>query len=253
MLVLPLALGAMAARTVTAASALILPATVLLFLARFAPMGGTRARRRGAGRPALDPGRLAWSGLYLAGSAACLLAAVLLAAPAQRPAALAIAALTGALGAANSLLVLAGKGRTLAAELLAMGAVALTAPLVVVLAGAPLTGLAAGLAAFSLAYFLSTVSFVRAFRSLGDPGARGRATVACGLAHAGLLAALAAAWSVGWIPVGLLAAFLPPLARTAAGLIRPPRSLAALGRQEIAVSAALLALAGAALLRGPAG
>ncbi|HMB67763.1 MAG TPA: YwiC-like family protein [bacterium] len=253
MLVLPLVLGALAARTVTAASLLILPATVLLFLARFAPMGGTRARRRGAGRPPLDPGRLTWSVIYLAASAACLAAAVALAPPDRRPAAVAIAAVTGALGTANAVLVLAGKGRSAGAELLAMSAVALTAPLVLVLAGHPAGGLGAGLAVLCLAYFLSTMSFVRAFRVLGEPEAAPRAVVGCLVTHALLVVGLAAAWKAGWIPVLLLAAFVPVLARTLVGLMRPPRSLAALGRREIGVSVTLLALAGVALLGGTPG
>jgi hypothetical protein len=251
MLVLPLVLGSLAARTVTAASLLILPATVLLFLARFAPMGGTRTRRTGTGRPPFDRDRLAWSALYLAVSAACLAGAVLLAAPERRPAAVALAAVTGALGTANAFLVLAGRGRTAGAELLAMAAVALTAPLVVVLAGHPADGLAGGLALFCLAYFLSTMSFVRAFRSLGDPAARGSAVTGCLLVHVGLTAGLVAGWRVGWIAAPLLAAFLPVLGRTLAGLARPPRSLAALGRREIGVSVALLALAAVGLLGGP--
>ena len=200
MLLLPLVLGALAARAVTASSLLILPATVLLFLARFAPMGGTRARRIGAGRSPFDRDRLLWSVLYLAASAACLLVAVLLAAPERRPAAIGIAAATGVLGTANAALVLAGKGRTAGAEVLAMTAVALTAPLVVVLAGRPADGLAAGVALLCLAYSLSTMSFVRAFRSFGDPAARGRAVRGCLLAHAGLVAGLAVAWWTGWLP-----------------------------------------------------
>jgi hypothetical protein len=253
MLVLPLVLGALAARSVTPASFLILPATVLLFLARFAPMGGTRARRRGAGRPPVDRGRLTWALIYLAASAACLLAAVALAPPERRAAAVVIAAVTGALGTANAGLVLAGRGRSAGAELLAMAAVALTAPLVLVLAGRPAGGFGLGLAAFCLAYFLSTMSFVRAFRLLGDPVARPGAVTRCLAAHAGLVAGLAAAWQAGWIPAALLAAFAPVLLRTLLGLARPPRSLAALGRREIGVSVALVVLAGVALLGGARG
>jgi hypothetical protein len=246
MLVLPLALGLAAAERVTAAAALVPPASVLLFLARFAAMGGTRARRG-------IRDRLPWTLLYLAASAAVLLGAVALADPAARGAAIAVAAVTGLLGGGNAALVLAGKGRGLPAEALAMAAVAATAPLIGVLSGAPLDARAGTAGGACLAYFASTVAYVRAHRALGDPARRGRAVAACTAAHAGVAIALAAVILSGAAPAGLAVAFAPVFGRTGWGLARPPRSLGALGRREIAVSAAFLVLAALALLPGPAG
>lgn len=243
MLLLPLVLGSLAARAVTPASSLVLPATVLLFLARFAPMGGTRPRRG-------DARRLAWAAAYLASSAACLLAAVLLAAPDRRGGAIAVAAATGALGAANAGLVVAGRGRTLVAELLAMVAAALTAPLVLVLSGAPLDGPAIGVGALCLAYFLAAVSFVRTYRAPRDPGGRRAAVAGCLAVHAALAAGLAGAWRAGWLPAALLASFVPVLVRTGWGLARPPANLGMLGRRELGVAVTFLVLAAAGILAG---
>jgi hypothetical protein len=243
MLVLPLALGLAAAQRVTAAAALIPPAAALLFLARFAAMGGTRARRG-------IRERLPWTLLYLAASAACLGGAVALAEPDRRAAAVAVAALTGILGGANAALVLAGKGRGLAAETLAMAGVAATAPLIVTLAGAPLDARAWAAGGACLGYFASTVAYVRAFRVLGDPVRRGSGLAACAAVHAALVALLLAGVLARALPPGLAAAFVPVLLRTGWGLARPPRSLGALGRREIAVSAAFLVLAAAGLLAG---
>jgi len=85
-------------------------------------------------------------------------------------------------------------------------------PLVAVAAGAPAGGKTSAAAALSLAYFLSSLAFVRAYRKKKSEGRV--ATGACLGAHAVIVASLCAlAWS-SWIPVLALLAFTPVLART---------------------------------------
>jgi hypothetical protein len=228
--------GFAAAGRWTPASGLIVPATVLLFLGRFAAIaGGTRVTR-------LQRSRLVWTGVYFAASAACLLGAVALAPADRRGATLVLAGVTGIFGVANAALVLGGRGRWLFTEVLAMTATAAAAPLVLVLAGRPLGGRALGVGALCLAYFLSTLAFVRAHRRLRE--ARSGAIATCATAHAALVAALLLLVRLDALPGAALLAFVPPVVRTFTGLARPARNLRVLGWREVAVAGAFLVLAG---------
>jgi hypothetical protein len=129
-----------------------------------------------------------------------------------------------------------------------MAAVALTGPLVIVLAGRPLDGLALGVGVICFAYSLSTLAFVRAFRALGAEQTRRSAVAGCLAAHAVLVAALVSIWKIGWLPAGLLLAFAPVLARTLWGLARPAPNLRVVGWRELGVAAAFLVVAAVAVL-----
>jgi len=242
MLALPVLVGLLAAGRVPPGALLIVPASILLFLGRFAAIpGGTRVTR-------LDAARLAWTGIYFAGSAACLVAAVAAAPSVRRGDALLLAAGTGLLGAANAGLVLAGQGRRALTEALAMASVAATAPLAMVLATRPLDGRALGVGALCLAYFLSTLAFVRAHRRLREEASRrARVVAACTAVHVALVAGLLLLCRADWLPPAALLAFAPPLVRTGTGLARPARNLRILGWREVAVAASFLALAGTLL------
>jgi hypothetical protein len=194
-----------------------------------------------------DARRRLWTPVYLAGSAACLLIAVRLAPAEHRADALALAAATGALGGANAALVLLGRGRTVLAEVAAMAGVAATAPLVMALAGTPFGPRPAGVGAICLAYFLSTIAFVRTSRRRPDSLAWQPAARTCVAVHVALVLALGAAWWTGWLAPALLVAFVPVLARTAWGLARPTKNLRVLGWREVGVAAAFLAAAGVAV------
>jgi hypothetical protein len=231
MLLLPLGVGLLGVSNVTVASLILPPAAVLLFLARFASVpGGTRSR---SGRA------LRWSVFYFLASAAGLAVAVARTTEPSRSEALGLAVAVGGLGFGNAGLVRAGRGRSIGAEVAAMGSAALLAPLVMVVGEKPLGGdaIAAGLLCF--AYFLSSLVTVRTFRS-------GRAATNVA-AHAGLTVALLGVWWAAELRPGLLLAFAPVLVRVGVSTLRRPRHLRSVGMREIAVSVALVAIAGVAL------
>jgi hypothetical protein len=249
MLLIPLALGSLAARAVSASALLILPATALLFLGRFAAIpGGTRTRSSAVGGATPEMRRLLWTGVYLGASVLGLGLAVWLAPASRRTEALSLVFLIGVLGAANAGLVLSGKGRTLGAESFAMAALATTASLVMVLVGEPLDGRTIGIGLMCLCYFLSSIAFVRAFRVLGEGRARRSVITACLGVHVLLAGSLIVLWRIGWLPVGLLFAFVPVLGRTAWGLARPAPNVRALGWRELVVAATFLIIAGTTFL-----
>jgi hypothetical protein len=231
MLLLPLVVGLAGVSTVTPASLIIPPAAVLLFLARFASLpGGTRARAGGA---------FPWAVGYFVASAVGLVIAVAQTAEPSRYEAWALAVAVGALGFGNAGLVRAGRGRSLVAEVAAMASAALLAPLEMVVGEEPLRGDATGAGLLCFAYFLSSLVTVRTFRT-------GRVSMNL-VAHAALTGALVVGWLAGGLLPGLLLAFVPVVVRVVASTLRPPRHLRALGMREVAVSVALVVIAGISL------
>lgn len=235
MLVIPLLLGLAVGRALETAALLLLPAMTFLFLSRYAALPA--AARLIEGKPAL-PGYLArrffWTGIYLSGCLACFLGALAQTAPGARRAALGVAVVTVLLGGAQTVAALAGRGRSLWAELLGMAGLASAAPLVAAVSGHPVDARALGAALLALAYFVSSLVFVRAYRARARGEAR--AAVPCLAAHAVLGALLALLWMTGFIPAGALAAFIPVFTRTAWGLMSPPKNIRALGWSEVAVA-----------------
>jgi hypothetical protein len=242
MLCTPLLLGIAAVRFVQPAAFLAAAAVVLAFLGRSAAVPS--AMRWLAGKP-LPEGhlgrRLGWLSLYMGASAACLSSAILLAPPPVRSAAIGSAVVTGLLAAAHSGFALAGRERTIAGEIVGMAGLASSSPLLLAVSGRPLGGPALGLAGLSLAYFLSSLSFVRAYRA---PATAHRLAVgACLAAHLLLAAAVGALWWMLWIPPLAALAFVTVLARTVWGLLAPPKDLRALGLREVIVALVFVSLA----------
>lgn len=222
---------------------------LLLFLARSTSVTALARTLEGRKLPSGHlTRRLLWAGLYLA--AACLCFAFVLAGSAAgvRAALARAAVLPLVLGGVHAALGVAGRDRTLLAELLGMAGLAATAPLVVAAAGRPVDGEAAGTAVLALLYFLSSLSFVRAYRRIRSHGAM--AIGSCIAAHAALALALAGAVHAGWLPPAAWLAFAPVAARTAWGILRPPRDLRVLGLREIAVATIFLMLAALAVAQG---
>lgn len=249
MLVLPPLLGAATAWPPGASALLLVAGLILLFLARHAavPSAARAVQGKAIASGTLLP-RLAWSVFYLAASLGLLLLALRLTPPLSRGATLSVVLATAVLGGAQTLLALAGRERSTAAEVLGMAGLALSAPLVAVASGAPLQGRAAGAGLLALAYFLMSLAYVRAVRRLwrGDR----RAVGGCVAAHAALLLVLAGLWRLGWLPGLALLATAPVVVRAAGGLLSPPPTLRALGFREIGVAVLFTAIAAAALLLG---
>jgi hypothetical protein len=247
MLVLPMVLGLAVAGRMAAPALYAACGMLLVFLARSASV--PTASRLVQGR-ALPPGvlarRLAWTALYGAGAVACVAAALAGVGTGTRSELGAALIVPLALGSVHAMLGLAGRDRGLGAEVLGMIGLAAGAPLVAVAAGAPLDRRTIGAGALSLAYFLSSLAFVRAYRRLKSAGSVD--TESCLWAHAAIVAALAALWGGGCLPAAAWAAFVPVLLRTAWGLARPPRNLATLGWREVGVAATFTIAAVAALL-----
>jgi hypothetical protein len=247
MLAIPLLLGFAAVGRPAAATLLLVPGMTLLFLARYAAVP---AAARMIGGKVSPPGyvrqRAFWAVVYSLGAAAAFAAAYAMADPPTRPAALAVGAVTLLLGTAHRALALARKDRTLLGKVVGMAGLATGAPLVLAFAGRSSGGRAAGLVLLSLAYFVSTAAFVRAFEHLET--SRRAATWGCIAAHAALAALLGTLWAVRWIPAGALLAFVPVLARVAWGLVSPPPNVRVLGWREAGVATAFAAIAALALI-----
>jgi hypothetical protein len=149
------------------------------------------------------------------------------------------------LGGAQTILALAGRGRTIAAEMLGMAGLACPAPLVVAVSGRPLDGRAAGGGILALLFFASSLAYVRAWRAR-EAGSRESWWRPCLAAHLGLAVLAAGIGLAGWVPARTLVALLPVAARTAAGFRWPPRDVRVLGGLEagVALLFTLLAAAG---------
>jgi hypothetical protein len=245
MLVLPLVLG-LRAGSPDAAALLIVSTMTLLFFARYAlvPLGA-RLVEGGAHSGGAVAARLGWGAAFLAGSLLAFAAAFAAAGPAARPPALRAGAVTVALGLVHSALVLAGRHRAWWAEFVGMAGLASAAPLVIAVSGHPLDRRAIGIGALCLVYFVSTLAYIRAWRAMtrAGGGPAGRAAAPCVAAHALLAAVLAALWETGFVPGWALLGFVPVAARTAWGLLFPPRSVRTLGWREVAVAVLFTLLA----------
>jgi hypothetical protein len=247
MLVIPLLLGFAAAGRPRAATLMLVPGMVLLFLARSLGIPAAARTLQGRSSPlGYLRQRWFWTAAYASGAAAAFGTAWAAADPPARPAALAAGIFVFVLGSAHAALALARKDRTLVGETIGMAGLAGGAPLVTACAGRPLDGRAAGLALLALAYFVSAAAFVRAFGALGTN--RRAAFLGCIAPHAVLVAFLGALWAVGWIPALALLAFVPVLGRVAWGLARPPPNVRALGWREAKVATAFAAIASLALI-----
>lgn len=247
MLTIPLVLGLSAAWPPGAASALLAAAMVLLFFSRYAALPA--ALRLAAGRTPPEGfvrRRFLWAAIDLAGSLACFAAALRLASPAARPATFAAALATVVLGGAHTALAFADRDRTWWGEIIGMAGLASAAPLLQAAAGRPLDGRAVGVGLLALAYFVSSLAWVRAFRTIGK--GNGGAAAGCIAAHVAVALGVVVLWRLGWIPALAAAAMLPPLARTAWGLRSPPRNLLVLGWREVTVATLFGAIAIAALV-----
>jgi hypothetical protein len=186
-----------------------------------------------------------WSAVYLAGSAAFLLAAVTTAVPSARWAPVLMAVVTGVLGTVHAALALVSRDRTLWGELIGLTGLACSATLVMAAAGRPLGGKAWAVTGLCLGYFVTSVAYVRTYRAR-DRG-KGSAPLACIAVHVLVLAGWVALWKQGWLPALGLVAFVPVAMRTAWGLWRPPANVRAVGWTEMVVATSFLVLAALAV------
>jgi len=246
MLAIPLLVGLAASGRPVASSLLILPATLLLFMARYAALPAATRLAKGRNLPeGYVARRFLWSAVYLASSGALLLAAVTTAAPSARGATVLMAVVTGVLGTVHAALALVSLDRTLWGELIGLTGLACSAALVMVAAGRPLDGKAWAVAGLCLGYFVTSVAYVRTYRTR-DRG-KGRAPLACIVVHILVFAGWVALWQQGWLPALGLVAFVPVAMRTAWGLWRPPANVRAVGWTEMGVATSFLVLAALAL------
>jgi hypothetical protein len=246
MLAIPLLVGLAASGRPVVSSVLILPAMVLLFLSRYAALPAATRLAKGRNVPeGYVAKRFVWSAIYLSGSALFLLGGVATASPGARRATVLMAVVTGILGTVHAGLALVGRDRTLGGELIGLSGLASSAALVMAAAGHPLDATTGAVAALCLGYFVTSVAYVRAYRTRAR-GARA-AVVACVAVHLGVLIALAALWRGGWLsPLGLVA-FVPVAMRTTWGLWRPPRNVRVVGWTEMGVAMSFVVLAALAV------
>lgn len=226
-----------------------LPGLLLVFFSRYAALPMLVRFTQGKPSPrSFLVRRIGWGCAYLALAAAFLGWALALAPIHSRGAALAAAAVLLGLGAAHAVLGLVGRDREAWAEILGVAGLAAGASFVAACGGLDRRAsvLAPGLLA--LAYFASSVAFVRAFRA---PAPRLRQARAASLAaHLVIAAALAAAAACGLLPSWAALAFVVVLARALWAVAAPPPSLRALGMRELAVAVLFLVLGVAGLRRG---
>jgi hypothetical protein len=262
MLVLPLVLGlaaagdapAAAADAVTGggastpagaawlAAALVPPAMALLFMSRYAAVAAATRIVDGKKVPeGFIARRILWAAIYIGAGALLFAAAWRLAPPGARRDVVAAGAVTLLLGALHTLLVFAGRDRTIPGEIIGMAGLASAATLVMTVAGRPLDRRSVGAGLLALLYFASSLAYVRAIRGLwkGDTTGRRR----CIVAHALIAGAVAQIAAGSFIPFLAAAAFLPVYARTTWGLVAPPANLRTLGWREVGVSVAFAAIA----------
>jgi hypothetical protein len=246
MLVIPMVFGLAAGGGRVAAAWLVPAATALVFLAHHALVPwAQRAREGRASPPGYAARRLVWGASYLALAGIVFAGATIAAEPGARAGLVAVAGAAAALAGVYAIAAMFGYARTIVAEGLGLAGVALVAPMILAASRHPLDRRIAGGAVLALAYFLSSVAFVRAYDRMRAE--RGSAIRACLLVHVALAVLLIAVAVLGALPSLWWIAFVPVVARTFWGLAAPPANLRALGMREVAIALTFTAL-GAILL-----
>lgn len=242
MLAVPMLFGFAGGSVRSGATWLIPPAAVLVFLAHHAIVPwARRASERKPSPPGYAARRLVWGTALLVGASLFFACAVLAASPEARGAFLAIAGVAAALVAVYALAAVLGHARSIVAEVLGMAGVSLTGPMMAAAAGRPLDRSLFGSAALALGYFLSSLSYVRAYEKLRVN--RSVAIGSCAAVHLALGVALVGAASLGALPRGWWIAFVPVVMRTVWGLAAPPDNVRHVGLREAGVAAAFTLLA----------
>jgi YwiC-like protein len=245
MLALPLALGIAAAWPPGPGAWLLVPAMALLFLSRYAAVSVATRLLDGKKAPkSFLARRILWAAVYVAGATLCIVAAWTITAPSTHDALFVTAVLTLVLGATHTGLVFADRDRTIPGELVGMAALASAAPLVLAASEQPLDRRAVGAGMAALLYFATSLAYIKAVRGLwrGDRKPLRR----CLVAHAGIISAIVMLVIGGFFTPLVAVAFLPVMARTAWGVMRPPKGLRQLGWREagVAVLFAIVAAGG---------
>lgn len=221
MLYVPLLAGALAAGKGPWRVLLLAAAATFLFIARESLLGWWRARRWG--RDAGRAPRLAFLYLGLAFGFVLPLLAVY-----QLWGLLPVGLLGLALLAVNAEMAARRRERTIAAEVLAIVGLTLTAPAAHYVAGATWSIEAAWLWLLSVLYFASSVFYVR-LRVFSAHPRQGRGPHQlrgwCAAYHVSLLASLAALTATGRLSVFVPLAFAPVLARAFWQLFKPAGEL----------------------------
>lgn len=247
MLAIAPALGLAAAPGLGAASLLVLPGLLFLFLARYAALPAATRIAQGKGASAsFLARRIGWSLLYLAVSAGALAGAWLSTPDASKDAAGIAAAWLLVLGGIHAALALVSKDRTVWGELLGMAGLAGAAPFVAFAGGAPPGWRPAAAGGLALAYFASSVALVRGWRA--RQGRERKAAARILFAHVALAAAVAMLYGFADLPAGAAAAFAVPCARAVWSVGFPAPTLRDLGFRELRTAAVFLAVAVSGLL-----
>ncbi len=242
MLAIAPALGLAAAPAIRAASLLVLPGLLFVFLARYAALPAATRIVQGKGASAsFLARRIGWSLLYVALSAGALAAAWRATPDTSRAAAGIAATWLLALGGIHAALALVSKDRTVWGELLGMAGLAGAAPFVAFAGGAPPGWRPAAAGGLALAYFASSVALVRGWRT--RQGREREAAARILFAHVGLAAGVAVLSRAADLPAGAAAAFLVPCARAVWSVCFPAPTLRALGFRELGTAAVFVAVA----------
>ena len=248
MLIIPMVLGLAAEGARSGAAWLVPPAIVLAFLAHHAIVPwALRAREGKPPIPGYAARRIGWGAAYLGAASIAFASAVLAADTAARGTLLSIAAASAALAIVYAVASVLGHGRSLVPEIVGLAGVALNGPMVAAAAGPVVDRASVGIAALALAYFLSSVAYVRAYDNIRTR--RVAAIGGCVLAHLAIAAGLVAAAGAGAFPRWWWIAFVPVIVRTVSGLARPAGNLRQLGLREAWVAASFTLLASAVLMR----
>jgi len=211
-----------------------------LFLARYAVVPvAVRLTRGKTGPREFLTRRLGWGAAYVVAAAASIAAALVLTPEPARAAARVSAAAVLGPGLVHAGLALVGRDRTVWGELVGLAGLAAGGPLVAATGGRASGPEVAAPGLLALAYFASTLVFVRAYR---EHTGRERSAAAMSLgAHLAVGACLAAVSAAGWLPVPAALSFLVVAARAVWGAVAPAPDLRALGHRELAVAMAFVA------------
>ena len=246
MLVIPMLLGLAEGGVRSGAAWLVPPATVLVFLAHHAIVPwAQRLLEKKPSPPGYAVRRLGWGAAYLAVAVLVFTGAVIAARFAARGPILTIAGIASALAAVYAVACVLGRGRSIGPETLGLAGVSLSAPMMAAAAGQPFERSIFGASALALGYFLSSVSYVRAYEQLRAN--RQSAIRSCIAAHVALTTALLALAIYGALPSWWWVAFVPVVARTIWGLAVPPANVRHVGLREAWVAVCFTAIAAAIL------